>query len=311
MRAVTFPMLVSMLCAAVGMTGCGARDAAAPANLFGPSALMPQLRAAKVSVYVAQANGAGGFVNGYGANNKANRAPACTITGQKFDHSQIAVDAGGNVYLPNLQTSTIDVYAADCGRLTAAVKDPYGADVDVALGNNGTFYGAGGTHVAICTTAGCTRELTDPSIFQLETAAVDASGNVWASYYDQKGVPSLIVWRGGSMPGKQVDGYINQNTPGDLAFDRQDNLIALQTLFSHVYVYRCDAGTATCTNTKTITLRSGALFGALNAANTDFQVAEYPHNAVDVYSYPSFAFEYTYTNGLRQGYSTQGIAQKL
>lgn len=86
-------------------------------------------------------------------------------------------------------------------------------------------------------------------------------------------------------------------------------MISLQTLFSHVYVYRCNAETATCTNTKTISLRSAALYGPLNAANTDFQVSDYPNNAVDVYSYPGFTFKYTYNRGLRQNYSTQGLAQ--
>jgi hypothetical protein len=169
-----------MLGTASGMTGCGARDGSAPASFVVPSTLS-QLRAPRVNVYVTQANGSSdGIVYGYGANNKANRAAACTITGQKFDHSQIATDASGNTYLPNLQTGAINVYAPDCGKLIAAVKDPYGADVDVALGKNGTFYGAGRAHVSVCTTTGCTNELTDPSIFQLETAAVDASGNVWA-----------------------------------------------------------------------------------------------------------------------------------
>jgi hypothetical protein len=304
-------IIVSMLSVPLAITGCGARDGIAPANLSGPGVL-PQARASRVSVYVAQANGASnGFVYGYGANNKANRAPLCTITGQTFDHSQIAVDDSGNAYLPNLKSSSIDIYAPNCGASLATVKDPYGADVDVALGGNGTFYGAGGAHVSVCTMAGCKRELTDPSIFQLETAAVDPSGNVWASYYNQKGAPSLIVWPGASMPGKPVSGYVNQNTPGDLAFDQHATLISLRTLFPDVYLYRCVAATATCTNTKLIRLHSGSVFGAINASNTDYQVTEYPNNGVDVYSYPSFTFKYSYNRGLKQGFSTQGIAQTL
>ncbi len=311
MRVAGRPILIAVLGAVLPVTACGPYTGSSAANRPAAGAF-PGVRAGGVSVYVTQANGAAdGIVYGYAAGNKANRVPACTIAGQKFDHSQIAVDASGNTYSPNLEASTINIYAPHCGTLSASVKDPYGADLDVALGDGGTFYGVGGRHVSICTTGGCTGQLTDSSIFQLETAAVDASGNVWASYYNQKGAPSLIIWPGGSMPGKTVNGYVNQNTPGDLAFDRSGNLLALQTLFPRVYIYQCDASAATCTNTKIVALRSGSLYGALNASNTDFQATDYEGNAVDVYSYPSFTFRYTYNRGLKQGYSAQGIAQTL
>lgn len=296
--------------AAVVIAGCHASNDEAPAVPMKSSSI-PQSRVTRIKVYVTQANGASdGFVYGYTGNNKANRSPACTLKGQKFDHSQIAVDASGNVYLPNIETGRIDVYAPDCGSRLASVTDPYGADVDVTVGNDGTFFGVGNSHVSVCTTSGCASELADPSILQLETAAVDAFGNVWATYYSQKGAPSLIVWPNGSMPGKPVSGYVNTNTPGDLSFDNTGNLISVQTLFAHVFVYRCSETKATCTNTRTVTLRSGALFGSLNASNRDFQVSDYANNKVDVYSYPAFAFLYSYNRGLKEGYSTQGIAQK-
>jgi hypothetical protein len=300
--------VVAMLVVEVAFSACEAHSSAA-ATPFVANAL-PTLHATRVSVYVTQANGASdGVVYGYTANNKANRLPVCTITGQKFDHSQIAVDASGNTYLPNLETGAIEVYGPNCGALLASVLDPFGADVDVALGSNGTFFGVARSSVSICTMSGCASELTDPSIFQLETAAVDASGNVWATFYNQKGAPSLIVWPKALMPGKLVSGYVNSSTPGDLSFDRRGNMLSLQTLFPHVFVYRCNLTTTTCTNTKTVTLRAGALFGALNASNSDFQVSDYPNNKVDVYSYPAFTFEYSYNRGFKQNYSVQGIAQ--
>jgi hypothetical protein len=70
---------------------------------------------------------------------------------------------------------------------------------------------------------------------------------------------------------------------------KNGTLLSLQTFFPDVYVYRCNAGTASCTNTKT-TLRDGSLYGGLNAANTDYQTTNYEGNAVEVYSYPSFTF---------------------
>ena len=308
MRLLTLSAIVS-LAGVAAMTGCDGRNAAGPATFSAPGALS-RAHATAVSVYVTQANGAlDGIVYGYGANNKRNGAPVCTITGQKFDHSQIAVDASGDAYLPNLEASTVGIYGPDCGSPIASVKDPFGADIDVAVGASGTFYAVGTSHVAVCTTGGCASELTDALISQIETAAVDLSGNVWAAYYNQKGTPSLIVWPGAAMPGKPVSGYVNQSTPGDLTFDKKGTLLSLQTLFPHVFIYRCSAATASCTNTKTVTLHAGSLFGALNASNTDYQATDYEGNAVDVYSYPSFRFKYTYNRGLKQGYSSQGIAQ--
>ncbi|MBV8066967.1 MAG: hypothetical protein JO113_03240, partial [Candidatus Eremiobacteraeota bacterium] len=85
--------------------------------------------------------------------------------------------------------------------------------------------------------------------------------------------------------------------------------ISLQTLFSHVYLYQCDAATAECNNTKTITLHSGSLYGSLNATNTDYQATDYRGDSVDVYAYPSFAYEYSYSRGLTKNASAQGLAQ--
>ena len=38
------------------------------------------------------------------------------------DQSQIAVDASGNVYSPNLKTGDIDIYAPQCGKLRARTE---------------------------------------------------------------------------------------------------------------------------------------------------------------------------------------------
>jgi hypothetical protein len=307
MKAYRLSLAAAFLCGMIAVfDGCAGRDAGAP-SASSPATMVRQT-GARVGAYVTQANGgANGVVFGYPAGNKSNAGPECSISGQKFDHSQIAVDAAGNLYLPNISTGVISVYAPNCGRLIGTVTDPYGADGDVALGTN-TFYAVGGTHVAVCTMTGCASELTDPSVRQLETAAVDSQGNVWASYYNVAGAPSLIVWPNGSMPGHVVTGYVNQNTPGDLIFDKSGTLLSLQSLFDHVYIYRCDAATATCTNTRTVKLKYGSLFGALNAKNTVFQAADYPNNSVSVYAYPEFKYEYSYNRGLMQGYSVQGIA---
>lgn len=265
---------------------------------------------AKVGVYVGQANGStAGTLYGYTAENKANQPPTCAIGSQNFDQSQIAVDAKGNVYSPNIETGDVDIYGPNCGSLVASVNDPYGADVDVALGKDGTFYGVGGAHVSVCTRSGCTGKLTDSSIRQLETAVVDSSGNVWASYYNKSGVPSLIVWFAGSPHGQIMSGYVNQNTPGDLMFDKRGRLVSLQTRFTHLYIYSCDPDEATCFKPRTVSLNAASLFGSLNAAGTELQVTDYANDSVDVYSYPHLKYKYSYSNGLSPHDSVQGIAR--
>jgi len=296
-------------CAGNGMPASTGAPAGLPQPVAHPAWWREAPAAARAGFYVAQANGSSdGVVFGFGLQNKKNKAPLCSLGNQKFNDTDIAADASGNLYLANVQTGAINVYAPNCGNLIASFTDPYGSDVDVAV--HGTaIYPAGGDHVAVCTMKGCSAKLTDPSILQLETAAVDSRGNVWGSYYDQQGRISLIVWRSGAMPGHPVSGYVNQNTPGGLLFDSHDNLISVQTRFLHVYTYRCDAATAACNNTGTFTLQAASLFGALNAKNAQLEVTDYSNDSVDVYAYPTFTYEYSYSRGLMTDYSVQGIAQ--
>ncbi len=310
------PLALFALClATVAVAGCNGGSPAAPV----PQA--PQARAVRPpwwreapdtvrsGVYVAQANGSGdGLVLAYPAQNKANKAPECSITGQSFQETQIAADSTGNLYLPNVATGTVNIYAPHCGNLLRAVPDPNRSDLSVAV-DGAKFYAAGGTHVSICSMNGCAAALTDNSILQLESVAVDHSGNVWASYYNQGARPSLIVWVGATMPGRVVNGYDNQNTPGGLLFDRRNTLISVQTRFTHVYVYHCNAGTASCINAEILSLHGPTVFGTLNAKNTAFQATDYANDSVDVYAYPSFRYKYSYSNGLNQGDSVEGIVE--
>jgi hypothetical protein len=296
--------------------GCAQSSGAVPSGLPASSTAMAQpaaLRGAgaatRAGVFVTQADGsADGMVFGFKTSNKANLPPLCSIGSQNFDDTQIGADAAGNLYLPNAETSVIGVYSPNCGQLVRGIADPYGSPVDVTV-HGGTIYAAGGQTVAVCTTSGCSSALTDPSIAQLETTAVDSKGNVWASYYNHAGAITLIVWPHAKMPGRVASGYANANTPGDLIFDKSDTLVSIQTRFAHAYVYHCNAATAACTNTATFTLHGGSLFGALNARNTNVQITDYANGAVDVYAYPSFAYEYSYSRGFMPNYSVEGIVQ--
>lgn len=302
--------------AAFSITGCGGAGSAVPSAAVRPAArhahpawwrVAPAT--ARAGVYVAQANGGGdGVVFGYGTQNRHNVGPSCSIDGQTFQQTQIAADAKGRLYLPDVSTATIRIYAPRCGKLLRTISDPGGSDLSVAV-DGAKFYAAGGTHVSSCSVKGCTNNLSDGSIHQLSSVAVDHSGNVWAAYYNQSFAPSLIVWVGASMPGRVVGGYINPNAPGGLIFDRHDSLISVETIFPNAFLYSCNAATANCINTGIIRLHAGSAFGSLNAKNTGIQITDYSNDAVDVYAYPSFTYKYSYDNGLMSTYSVEGIVQ--
>jgi len=312
-----FPLLLGAAAAALATAGCGG----GAGTSVTPSYIQPAAQharpawwreapaTARAGVYVAQANGAGdGIVFGYGTQNRRNAEPACSIDGQSFQQTQIAADRIGRLYLPHTSTSSIQVYAPRCGKLLHSISDPGGSDISVAV-DGVKFYAAGGTHVSSCSVKGCTNNLSDSSIFQLASVAVDHSGNVWASYYNQSFAPSLIVWVKASMPGRVLSGYVNPNTPGALIFDRHDNLISVETIFPDAFLYSCNAATASCINTNTIQLHAGSAFGSLNAKNTDIQITDYANDAVDVYAYPSFTYKYSYDSGLMSTFSVEGIVQ--
>ena len=212
---------------------------------------------------------------------------------------------------PNIETASIDVYAPNCGNRIASIHDPYGADLDVALGNGTKSTAPAGARVAVCTISGCSRELTTRPSVQLETAAVDAKGNVWATCCrrGQRHRPHRLGRRRDARQGRPR--LCQTRTRRDnIKFDKRGNLISLQSLFSHVYLYRCNASTASCTNTRVVNLKdSSGSFGSLNAKNTDYQVTGYASDEMDVYAYPWFEYKYSYNNGLRGDYSVQGIVQ--
>jgi hypothetical protein len=119
----------------------------------------------------------------------------------------------------------------------------------------------------------------------------------------------LIVWPHGAMPGRMMSGYDGTAVPGDLSFDQHNRLISLDTEFLQVHTFKCAVRLAHCIKTGDVALHGKPFFGALNAANSNFQVTNSADNSIDVYAYPGFAYEYSYDRGLRAGYHPEGIAQ--
>jgi hypothetical protein len=114
------------------------------------------------------------------------------------------------------------------------------------------------------------------------------------------------VWKGGKMPGHIVTGYTDPDGSG-LDFAKDGTLLSIDEFNPGVYTYSCDARTLSCRELGHWRLRYGGFFGKLDKANSQFQVANNGTGQIDVYAYPGFAYQYSYSNGLSSQYNVDGI----
>lgn len=245
---------------------------------------------------------------GYPSQNANNSGPLCartfSSTGTPY---ALGSDSAGNVYVPALgRPSTIYVHRAACGSQTVAITDALNEPVSIAV-NGSTIYAAGlkprkynGQAVAVCTLQGCTRVLTGPiTVFGLLYIAVDSQGNVWGTDYSASNGIALYLWPHGNMAVKVVGGNIGSGSPGPIMFDQHDTLVMIESQRAAAHTFSCNATTAQCNQTRSVALQSTSpVAGALNASNTDIEIVNSDTHAIDVYSYPAFAYVYSYNRGI-------------
>lgn len=300
------PMLVAAL-VVFGLPGCSG-GGALPAAHVRPSWWRAAPPTASLDVYVTEIDGAGqGTLFDFGPQNKRDRPARCTMKPPAFVIG-IGADASGDVYLPDIPEETlIDVYAPHCGKQIATMTDRFGAPIGIAKAGS-TIFVQDGVGVDVCTLSSCTTHLSDPSIGQLTGSAVDAAGDVWGVGYGSSGI-SLVVWRHAHMPGHAFAGFTKSGSAGDIMVDDRGRVVEVETHFSQAYVFACDLETFACSRQRTVTLHGTSNFASMNGAQTDVQITDSEYDSVDVYAYPSFAYEYSYDAGLHQGYTPSGIAQ--
>jgi hypothetical protein len=294
-----------------------------------PDALLPhgtlarppwmRIKKPATGVYVAEFSGT--EVLGYQADNENNKKAACTIHNKK-DINDVDTDPQGNLIVPDGFRHSVQIYAGPsmCGKLTATITDPDGQPSDVAtLGNGaplyvGNIFGAGATNgdVAICTLTGCGDTLTDPSILEIIGVAVDAAGNVYASYYNQNFAPQLMEFPSGTAPGTTIATY-PVSTPGGIAFDASGNLVVIDPLMGGTGVAFVMSGCpSTCTASGPFSLKGSAVFGKFDATGDQFAVADFTNGSVDVYAYAGssgISYQYSYHRGLSVKDNVEGIAE--
>lgn len=291
------------------LVGCGGGSPGAfsvtqpPAN---PASMRLGPTLAAKDVYVTQESGSGAArLFEFGPQNRSDSKPICTRQAPN-GVVDIAADPAGDLYLPDIAQSKVKVFAPACGPLVGTIHDPYGGPIGVII-QGATIYLADGVGVGVCSMHGCTSHLSSPAITQLSSAAVDLRGDVWGAGYGASGI-TLVVWQGAKMPGHVVSGYIESGTPGDIMFDNADDLVTVDTFFSKAYRFECQLAYFSCTQLVSIDLHGRSNFGALNGTNSDIQVSDLQFDSVDVYSYPNFAYEYSYDASFNNT-AVEGIAQ--
>jgi hypothetical protein len=253
------------------------------------------------------------------------KSPACSITKGVNFPTAIASDASGNVYVDystfngsgfGMPPYYIDVYAPNCGKEIAKIKDPYiGGDEPRQIAfANGLFYVGNqlgqtkGADVAVCSLAKkkCTRELTGNAATPIGTVigvSADKPGNVYASVYEgSASTISIVEWPKGKGKPKIVatpsvgSCYIS---PGPMAIDNQGNLLESDSNCNVLMVF---SGCPTaCMQAATLPLQSGESKGfTLSPDNKTLYVAN-ELGWVDVYAYNGVngvTFEYEIQTGL-------------
>jgi hypothetical protein len=287
------------ICAALAMlAGCSAAQTPlAPARASAAHAIreIPAADSAKKGLYVSEFYG--DAVYGFRYNNRRGKPPFCNVPGVKYVND-IAVDAQGNLIIPDGGSRTIEVFQgpAMCGQSLGAVGDPYGQPSDAAsadavngtivvaneLDGSGTKQSAGS--LSLCTLkAGCTTNLTNPKMAQVAGVALAKNGDCWASAQDTAHKAILVYFKGCSGAGRLAVGFQNQNY-GGLDIDTGGRLVSVSSFDAALWVYKgCNPRCSTIGGP--LPMRGLPFFGHLNEKATRFAVANESNVTVDVYYY--------------------------
>lgn len=197
--------------------------------------LSGQAASGKNLIYAAVQNAGSGQVNIYSTRGQAQQ-PIGVITNGVNNPEGLAVDSAGDLYVTNLNSSTVTVYQP--GQLSPKATYSNGVSMPngVAVGADGTIYvanetgGPGGVGSVTEYANGNpnpVRTLTLPGLYAF-AVALDATGDLYVSWFDLSTyTPSIYKYAPGSTNGTNLD----LNLPSSifpafsLAFDSAGDLV--------------------------------------------------------------------------------------
>jgi hypothetical protein len=262
------------------------------------------------------------MVYGYPEINRHNHPPICTETGVSNAVNGIAVDAKGNLIVPNGAQGAVFIFQGPgmCGPMLGSFTDPYGMPSDasspdaatgiIAVGNifdNGNTPGS----ISICTlSGGCTVNLTNPNLNEVAGVAMDRNGDCWASGSNGSAA-TLTYFKSCAGAGRSATGFKNDDY-GGLDVDSAGNLVSIDEEgggTGQVWVYSgCKPACKRVGGP--FALHGAAVFGHLNKKSTRFVTGDFQFLQVDIYSYSPTAIKYLYSfnKGLSPSADVEGAA---
>ncbi len=277
--------------AALVLSGCGGSSSSPGTFVPGGSQVVTQTPARAFAgpdirhrgLYVTD----GSEVIGYRAVERRGRPRTCTVQGPSYSND-VAVDGKGNLMVPDGGSRSVVVFQGPkmCGPEMGSFADQYGQPADVASADAATgtvvvgniFDNSGNPgSISVCTLAGgCTRNFTNPGMFEVAGVAQARNGDCWASAIDSSGFPTLTYFAGCNGSGRVATGFKNVFY-GGLDIDKDGNLVSVDLIGTGtgaLWVYKgCNPRCKLVGGP--FALQGETVFGHLNVDSTKFAGADF------------------------------------
>jgi hypothetical protein len=263
-------------------------------------------------IFVADYNGLKTYL--FALPNMRNGPPVCTTNTSTVNG--IGVDASGTLWVPEGdRKNVVKTYEkGTCKRGALTLVKPGSWPDDVAFSRAGTVYVADffdPGQIAVYNRGASTpiAFLTDPSIplgcGEADGVAVDKDDNVFLSSYNEctQGT-SVLEFQKGQMPGT-VLAISGIKYASGLEFDASNNLIVVDPFADQIDIF---APPYQGPPILAFPTKGSSWYGKLDQSNANFYASDNSNRTIDVFAYPSGAYEYSISEGLSGAENLLGIA---